>query len=116
MSERLFYVLDRRTYVGNCALFWAKNRAGYCCDPSEAHVFTETEIRRETWRATDVPVLKDDVDRACVRHFRIDTETAQKVMADSDRALDVATVDKHYDRRMYVGAIRPAEPVKTGAR
>jgi hypothetical protein len=72
MSGRLFYVQDTRTKIGNCALFWAKNAAGYTCDLDQAHVYTKEEILGKTWRKTDVPRDKAEVDAAALRHCRSD--------------------------------------------
>lgn len=97
MQERMYYVLDTRTYVGNCALFWAKNSAGYTCDPAEAHVYTETEIKGHSWRATDVPVLKDEVDAALVRHLRVDTDAYQHARRLSEEALGACVRQVEWD-------------------
>lgn len=89
-ESRLYYVQDRRSFVGNCALLWGKERSGYVCNPSDAHVFTEAEILEEHWRDTDVPLLKDEVDRACVRHLRADGGAFREVKAATEAALDRA--------------------------
>ena len=54
MSERLYYVQDRRTFVGNCILWWAKDHKGYTCHLHKAHVFTEEEVKK-LHRETDIP-------------------------------------------------------------
>ncbi|MCA9676773.1 MAG: hypothetical protein KC464_17195, partial [Myxococcales bacterium] len=36
-------VQDTRQVVGNCALWWAKDRAGYVCDLRDAGVYTGAE-------------------------------------------------------------------------
>ena len=46
MRDRLFYVQDARTYVGNDMLWWAKGNAGYTTDLGKAEIYTEAEISR----------------------------------------------------------------------
>lgn len=69
---RLYYVQDDRGVVGNCALWWAKNDAGYTCDLDAAAVYTEEEVGRRNWRETDVPRDKDVIDAMVIRHVRRD--------------------------------------------
>lgn len=51
--ERVYHILDTRNTTGNCAVWWGRNAIGYCCDLSEAGVWTEGELPslRETDRA-----------------------------------------------------------------
>ena len=48
-----FYVENRRSRVGNCITWWAKDGNGYTCDLDRAHRFTLGELRQIT-RETDV--------------------------------------------------------------
>ena len=62
MSE-LYYLQDKRSYVGNDILWWAKGGMGYTTDLSKAHVFTKEEaVQHHQWRETDIPWPKDYVD------------------------------------------------------
>lgn len=71
MSDRVFYILDSRTCVGNCALWWAKDRGGYCCNLADAGLYTLEEALSE--RPTDVPVHKDVAQNCVTQHVRWDT-------------------------------------------
>ena len=62
MSE-LYYLQDKRQYVGNDVLWWAKDGKGYTTDLSKAEVYTkEKAIRQNSHRETDVPWPKDYID------------------------------------------------------
>lgn len=62
MSDQ-FYLQDKRQYVGNDILWWAKDGRGYTTDLSMAHVYTKDEaIRQNQSRLTDVPWPKAYVD------------------------------------------------------
>src|SRR5690348_7926541 len=77
-SEKLYYLQDKRQYVGNCMLWWRKGGAGYCCDLHEAGVFTKEEAyRQHAVRETDIPWPKEYIDRRSalyVDHQRVDRE------------------------------------------
>jgi len=63
MSE-LFYLQDKRQYVGNDILWWAKDGKGYTTDISKAHIFTKEEaVEYHQHRETDVPWPKDYIDQ-----------------------------------------------------
>lgn len=49
-GERLYYVQDTRSVVGNCALWWRENGAGYTCAIDEAGLYRKDH---RTWRDTD---------------------------------------------------------------
>lgn len=70
MSEEKYYVQDARQHVGNCVLWWGKDRQGYTCDLDRAHVFTKEEafaqMRR---RSTDKAWPKAMIDAKSYRHF-----------------------------------------------
>lgn len=61
-----YYVQDRRQFVGNCVLWWAKDSAGYCCALDDAGVYPGHFTR--SLRETDVPWPVDLV-RASVREY-----------------------------------------------
>jgi hypothetical protein len=59
-----YYLQDKRDFVGNCVLWWRKNREGYCTDLREAHVFTRDEAYgQHDCRETDIPWPKAYIDR-----------------------------------------------------
>jgi len=62
--EQQFYLQDKRQYVGNDILWWAKDGKGYTTDVSEAEVFTkERALKQNACRpAIDIPWLKSYVD------------------------------------------------------
>ena len=76
--KELYYLQDKRTYVGNDILWWAKNHKGYTTDISKAHVFTKEEaIYHNQHRETDVPWLKSYIDKKVrpavdMQHVNID--------------------------------------------
>jgi hypothetical protein len=70
-NERgMFFILDTRTPVGNCALWWAKDSRGYTCDLDEAGIYTEAEARSH--RDTDVAVPCEVARKHTVVHCRLD--------------------------------------------
>jgi hypothetical protein len=50
----LFYILDTRQIIGNEALWWCPNRAGYTTNLDEAGQYTEEQTKG--LRPTDIPV------------------------------------------------------------
>lgn len=65
----LYYLQDRRQIVGNCVLWWAKDRNGYTTELDKAHVFTAAEISKFR-RDTDIPYRRDAVIDVAVKHVR----------------------------------------------
>lgn len=62
-EDDLYYLQDKRTYVGNCVLWWAKGKAGYTSNLNEAHMFTKDEaFRQHECRETDLPWPKAYID------------------------------------------------------
>jgi hypothetical protein len=72
VDDALYYVLDSRTYVGNCGSWWAPNGAGYVCSIDDAGTYSGS--RCKTMRGTDVPWPLDHVLKHAVRHVRVDTQ------------------------------------------
>jgi len=68
----LYFVQDTRNVVGNCALWWRIDRAGYTCDLDLAGKFTGAEVRSMS-RETDVPWPIARVEAAVIRHVRADS-------------------------------------------
>ena len=69
-----FYLQDKRQYVGNDLLFWAKDGKGYTTDLRKAHVYTKEEaFKQNRMRDTDIPWPKEYIDskvRPAVDHQR----------------------------------------------
>ena len=74
-KEPLYYVQDTRNCVGNSMLWWGKNYCGYVCDIRDAHVWTESELKR-LHRSTDVPWPKAYIDSKV--SFHIDCQSCKK--------------------------------------
>lgn len=77
-----FYLQDKRTYVGNDVMWWAKDGKGYTTDVSKAHVYTKEEaFGQHECRETDVPWPKDYIEtkvRPAVDVQYIDYEVAMQ--------------------------------------
>lgn len=69
---RKYYIWDKRTVVGNCAMFWRVKGAGYSCDLNEAQISDEKEAEsfRRSDRHTDVPIDKEWIDAIATKHVR----------------------------------------------
>ena len=62
MDER-FYLQDKRQYVGNDLLWWAKDGRGYTTDLSMAEVYSKADaVKQNQSRETDIPWPKSYVD------------------------------------------------------
>lgn len=58
-----WYLQDKRSFVGNDMLFWAKDGKGYTTDLRAAHVYTKAEAEsKQRMRITDVPWPKTYID------------------------------------------------------
>ena len=79
-TEDEYYLQDKRSYVGNDILWWAKNGAGYTTDLSKAHVYTKQQaINQHKCRETDIPWPKSYIDtkiRPAVDMQYVDIEIA----------------------------------------
>lgn len=71
-----YYLQDRRSYVGNCPMWWAKNGKGYVTRLDEAHRYTREEaMKQHRMRSTDVPWPCSEIDALCrptvdIQHMR----------------------------------------------
>ena len=78
--DQLFYLQDKRSYVGNDILWWAKDGRGYTTDLSRAEVYTkEKALAQHKCRESDIPWPKEYVDkktRPAVDMQYVDIETA----------------------------------------
>jgi len=81
MSE-LFYVQDKRQYVGNSVLWWAHEGNGYTTDISQAGQYTH----KPTDRDTDVLWPVDMVDSVVKGH--VDIQDLMKARDALDHADD----------------------------
>lgn len=70
LERGMFFILDSRSCVGNCAMWWGPDRKGYVCDLDEAGVYTEAEARSH--RDTDVAVPCEIARHFSVTHCRSD--------------------------------------------
>lgn len=68
--EREYYVQDTRNQVGNCALWWGKERSGYTTELDRAGIYKGFDCMR--LRPTDVPYPREIVEANVVRHVRCD--------------------------------------------
>jgi len=61
-------ILDTRQIVGNCAMFWRADGAGYTCDLNDAGLYDKTEGRRDT----DIYVPIEVARKMSVTHVRVE--------------------------------------------
>lgn len=62
--ERLYYLQDSRSYVGNDVLWWAIGGNGYTTDLRKAQTYTEEEAQSmHNARRSDIPWPKDYIDQ-----------------------------------------------------
>lgn len=73
VASQLYYIEDTRQVVGNCVLWWGKDRAGYFCALDDAGLYSGMEaadivgLRSEK---TDVAWPRELVEASAVRHVR----------------------------------------------
>ena len=66
-------IMDTRQIVGNCALFWGPDGAGYTCELADAGRYTEAEAKSQAAeRSTDVAVPLEVAERHSRTHVRVD--------------------------------------------
>ena len=64
-----YYMQDRRQYVGNCMLWWAKDCNGYTTDIDKAEIFSKKDaIEIANNRKTDIPWEKEYIDKRIKKH------------------------------------------------
>ncbi len=83
-DEACFYVLDARTVVGNCAMWWCPNSQGYTCELGKAGLYTAKQC--EDMRSTDIKVHRDVVARLTLQHVRVDHLRQAGVLDEFDAA------------------------------
>lgn len=63
MTKKLYYIQYSGEYVGNCLIWWGKDRKGYTTDISKAGVYTRKEAYgQHESRAKDIPWSKEYID------------------------------------------------------
>lgn len=63
-KDKLYYVQDRRQYVGNAVLWWGRNGNGYVCELSRAHKYSYEELQKFNPRPTDIIWESEHVESA----------------------------------------------------
>jgi hypothetical protein len=63
-----YYILDARSCVGNCALWWRPEGKGYTCEVDRAGLYTLEQA--SSHRETDIPVHRSIVENRAIRHVR----------------------------------------------
>jgi len=63
-----YYILDARSCVGNCALWWRPNAAGYTCELDDAGLYTLEDASSNS--AHHIPVHRSIADKHAIRHVR----------------------------------------------
>ena len=67
-EQEQYYLQESETIVGNCMLFWRKDRKGYTTNLDEAHIFTREEaLAQQRCRETDIPWPKKTLDKVAQR-------------------------------------------------
>ena len=85
-EQEQYYLQESETIVGNCMLFWRKDRKGYTTNLDEAHIFTREEAQaQQRCRETDIPWPKKMLDKV-----------AQRTVTQEDNPFPPGTRD--YDR------------------
>lgn len=81
-DQELYYLQDKRSYVGNSMSWWAKDGKGYVCDIRKAHVYTKAEAyRQHDKRETDIPWPKAYIDARISHHIDMQHCKRAEVMA-----------------------------------
>ncbi len=85
-DDRCYYILDARSVVGNCAMWWCPDGQGYTCEIGKAGLYTAAEIKG--MRITDVPIHRSDVERLTLQHVRVDHLRQAGLLAEYDRQME----------------------------
>ncbi len=83
-QEACYYILDVRSVVGNCAVWWCPNGQGYTCDIDKAGLYTAKQVK--DLRSTDIPVHRGVVNPLAIRHVRLDHVRQAGVLDAYDKA------------------------------
>lgn len=63
-----YYILDARSCVGNCALWWRPNGGGYTCELDDAGLYTLDDASSNSEH--HIPIHRSIAERLAVRHVR----------------------------------------------
>ena len=64
-----YYLLDARNPIGNCALFWRPEGAGYTTNLNEAGLYDKGHSSRET----DIEIPENIAKECAIIHVELDT-------------------------------------------
>lgn len=67
-DDALFYVQDKRSYVGNSVLWHAINGNGYTTNIEIASLLTGAEIKKDQWRETDIIWPQEEAQKGIRKH------------------------------------------------
>lgn len=67
-DDTMFYIQDRRNYVGNSVLWWGLNSGGYVTDPKKAMKVSKEYILKHAWRKTDIIWEATEVENNITSH------------------------------------------------
>lgn len=68
-DDTMFYVQDKRNYVGNSVLWWGKGASGYVTDLRKAMKVSKEYILSKKWRKTDIIWESTDVENNISWHI-----------------------------------------------
>lgn len=67
-DDALFYVQDRRSFVGNSVMWWGDDGNGYTTNIEKAWLLTGAEIKKHKWRETDIIWPQEEVQKGILKH------------------------------------------------
>lgn len=71
--NKLYYIQDSRSFIGNSPVWWGYNGSGYTSNLLKAGTYTEEEsIAQHKDRITDIPWPKDYIDKHV--HVEVDCQ------------------------------------------
>jgi len=79
VKSGLFYILDSRSVVGNCAMFWCPDSKGYTCELQKAGLYSRAEAYDTSEH--NIPIAQEDVEALVVKHVRLDTLRAEGLLS-----------------------------------
>jgi hypothetical protein len=104
VGEACYYVLDARTVVGNCAMWWCPKGNGYTCEIDKAGLYTADDVAG--MREADVPIHRDEVTKLVIQHVRLDhmrqaglLDGYEKARADRERVEKLEKLAKRRAQR-----------------
>ena len=83
MSKETYFMIDRRSLIGNCVVFWAKDHKGYTTDLEKAHMFSKEEaISIERNRCSECAIPYEEAMKAA--RLRVDFQDLDRKYFKSD--------------------------------